>query len=548
VKITIYLHLLISIIFSLASSASEIGKIYFPAEKNGARLLFQKLEYQVINDDSIKLGNLLINSNDVKIEIAKTSEDKPLFAFWGPAQMIKNATLLIRDPTGRSIWSYKIKNKELEEPTKTKTSENPIQSNLAVFRLKKPDAQMITSLSNTIFFNFCIFYEDENHRHNLCSKDYRLERSKKGWDLSLITRTKKDYIVQVNGTEVGQEGLVQISDKISNISFSARLASGFLLELRTGNIPIEIIDSKWESESDFAELTIREKNLNDKFNLRRAWVSKVLFNQSYFYLEGESQIPLKQEIVFDEKPPSEKVRPKLMNNNFKTYSESLSLDLKMAPETKIKAKTNGDTVNNRKAVSTWNLNKISMEGSNTHAIEITNQDKKYLATYEVLRGLPWLTKIGLNLSQANTTTGDTKITPMTGNGFDFDLTYHSSSFLGINADWAQLRWLVDINTKSMSYKSNEGSLTKIQDSSIDFGYRFSYGFHHETPSAGLLFGYYNRKIDSQTASSPTLGFFYKNPMIKIPGIGELIYLELKSAPSLSYSPSESVSNMMKFKY
>lgn len=523
------------------SQATEMGNIYFPADKNGARLLSQKLEYQVINDDSIKLGNLLVNTADVKIELSNTSDENPIFAFWGPAQLMRNSTLLIRDPTGRSIWTYKINNQELVENQNTDAK---LRNNLAAFHLKTTDPQMVKNLSNAIFFNYCVFYEDSNHRYNLCSKDYRLEKSNKSWILNPITSTKKDFIIQVNGTEVGQEGLIQLSEKISTISFSSRLATGLLLEFRTRNIPIEIIDSRWESETDYAELIIREKNLSDKFNLKNSWSAKVPFAQSYFFLEGESQIPLKQEVFFDEKPPSEKVRPTLINHVFKTYSGSLSVDLKKAPETTIKAKTKGDTAKNRKAISNWDINNIKMDGSNTHYIEITNQNKKYLASYEVLRGLPWLTKLNLKSGQGTSSVANNPSESLSGSGSEFDLIYHATTFFGSNANWCQLKWFTELNVQNLNYKSKTGTKSKTQDQSLDFGYRFNYGFHHETASMGLSFGLLSRKTDSDSASSPSFGVFYKNPNVNLFAIGETFYTDFKFYPALQYSQTKLTGSMM----
>lgn len=537
---------IISVLFSVTTLANEGGRIYFPAGKNGSRLLSQKLEYHIVDDDTIRLGNMLIKTNDVRIEVSQVTESKPQFSFYGPSQLMKNATIIIRDPTGRSVWSYQINNSNLEElgSATDKIASANLNNKLAVLRLPDTSAEMLRNLNNSIFFNYCIFYEDENHRYNLCSKDYRLEKVSDKWVLTQIASAKKEFIVQVNGTEVGAEGTIQISEKLSTVSFSSRLASGLLVEFRTGNIPIEVIDSKWDSQSDFANLTIREKNKDDKFNLKKAWESKVAFTQSFFYLEGESQIPLKQEIFFEEKPPSEKVRPTLNRKIFKTYSSSLTVYLKRAPTTIIKTKTAGDKIINRKIISEWELNNIKGDGSNVHYMEISSGDKTYFASYEVLRGRPWTIRAGALLGQSTMSTdAEISASKQSDNGIEINFQYHASSFLGIHSDWAQLRWFTELDWAQIKTKAKDSEAVAFSQSHLDFGYRFSYGFHHETPSAGMTFGFFQRQSQDESATSPSVGLFYKNPIVQIPLLGHQFYFGVKIIPSLVYAKSKATGSI-----
>jgi hypothetical protein len=534
-------------LIAFSARSKEGGRIYFPAEKNGARLLFQKLEYQILDDDNIRLGNMLINTNDVRIELSKSTETAPQFSFFGPSQLMKNSQIIIRDPTGRSVWSYLVQNKDLLESNGAAERESVTRllKKVDVLRLAETSTEMLAKINNSIFFTYCIFYEEENHRYNICSRDYRLEKSGKKWTLAQVVNAKKDFIVQVNGTEVGSDGTIQISEKLSTISFSSRLASGLLIEFRTGNIPIEVIDSKWDTQSDFAELTIREKNQDDKFNLKQAWSSKVPFTQSYFYLEGESQIPLKQELFFEDKPPSEQVRPNLTRNNFQTYSSSITINFKNAPDIKLKPKTPGDKIVNRTPISEWQLNNIKSEGSNIHFLELSSPNKTYFASYEVLRGRPGVFQIQSLIGQNTRASETTKSTQQDSlNGISLNMDYHFTDFLGIDSNWSQLRWFTKIGYALINVKPKAGEATSIAETSLDLGYRFNYGFHHETPSLAFYFGFFQRKTKEEMANSPSLGLFYKNPSSQLSLLGDQFLVDLKVVPALQYKPSLTKGNLI----
>ncbi len=542
---------LITIMGLSFAHAVNTGELYFPAEHNGTSLLNQKFEFHIKSKDTIQLGNLLINTNDIQMNLIFNKEEKEYqLEFKGPSQFLKNSTIIIRDPSGRSLWQKKVPRSKDLTTIKDKNLPEEIINEVSSFTLSSGVDDLLEQASGSIFVNYCSYFEDPLHKINICSPDYKFTQiNDNEWKQETLPSSNKDPIIQVNGIEVNEIGQIQLSNEIPVIQFSARLSSGMLIEIRTGVIPIELLDlifldsdnnSIYEKQPDFVKLTLREKQTSEIFVEKNIWESKVNLKIPFLYIQADNQVPLKQELKFNSELPSIKERPTVVQDIQKTYDNYVDIELNNIKGS-IRTLTPKDNTFRKKSSWYWSLKNLVTNKSTPHLIELrTKNDKKFVGAYEVRRGLPFLTNISMSYN-----TSSSEELKFSGSGYKLGGKYHFTSFFGNMDPLNLIRWTFEFNLESINLITTTLK-NSILDSYFYFGYRFSSGFHHETPSAefrlGQLVSKYSSTSDSFVSSGISnnlgAGLIYTLPLLEESTLfGNQVNFGAHYFPNIKYSNS-----------
>jgi hypothetical protein len=525
-------------VFLNAVEAKQGGAIYFPPLKNKIKVLDQKLDFHLIDDESIRLGNLFLHKAGLTMELVKTNDNDYLLRFKGPSKFMQSSQIILRDPNGRAAWKRDLKGETMQ----TQKGEQKIEgliNELRVYEQKADIENILSDLSEPVFFNYCLFNENETSRFNICSPDYRLVNDGRQWTLSQIKSKEIESKFIINGMEVGTEGQIQFSKEITSIAFTAKLLSGFLVEIKTREIPISLIDYEYQDESEFLLLKVRQGSAEETDSKKQEWVSKVHINRPFFYIEAENQLALKQELYIDSKLFEQQSRPKLVFAQPKTYNSSAEIDLKVKPNYALKALSKADKIEKAGETFTWKLGALKPGLNKPHYVEV-NTDKKlsFQGAYDVVRGLPMETIFKIRATQTKTSEESKE----GGVGGSLALNYY---FTGVAftkpADWNYLRWALFLEASVDNYQKEEQKKT-ISDRSVDLAYRFTPGLQNEDPTWGLSFGSLSHAYQiskngiaiTDKSTSPGVGLFFKNPDFSDALLGKAIFFRIKYHPSVIF--------------
>jgi hypothetical protein len=482
----------------------------------------------MIDEESIRLGHLLLTNSGMKLEIDGNAE-KRVLRFIGPKQFMKSSQLVLRDPSGRALWKKDltgIKMQSKKIPTKIEGVRNEIR----ILEESEDAESILASLSETVFFNYCLFHENEMRRFNICSTDYNLTSKDGDWQLKPVKSNEEENRFMVNGVEVGSEGEIQFSKEITSLSLSAKLLSGLLVEIKTREVPITLVDYEYIPDKSIIKLRVRENVADPLYDEGREWVPEIQLKKPFFYIEAENQISLKQELVVEGELLSEFEKPKFRFPQDKTYSATVYIELAKKEGDAFKALSKGDIVINKTTSSVWQIKNLKPTLNTPHLIEFRPSSTKnvFVGSYGIIRGSPWDARVLAHFksrSLSNETENATII------GSAFNLNYYFSDFLFLApSSWNHMKWAIYsevINEKITQGEEKE----QVLITSLDLVYRFQDGIHHTDSAWAIAVGYLNRggKVNSQ--SGLAFSVMYSDPLANLGALGDKIFVRLKYLPS-----------------
>lgn len=497
-KATLFLFLSMGIgIFPAqsASNSSAVSPLYFLATEDQVKLLDQKLEYHVIDKNSVQIGNLIISTNNLKL----TLDAKENIIAVGPQQLMVGGTLIIKDPLGKALWSRTIDSAaELQEDVIKDLQPNKKNDETGKFILDTIEDFNDRLKSNSIF-SFCIFNETKNNRIQICTPTYALNYNNRKWALRNPETSKKENTVIVNGVEVNEHGIIQFDKSVQSVAIAINLKSGLFVEIKAVPIDLDILDLSYDETLDEAQLKLREKNPEKKNAL--PWIAKVPLKNPFLYIEAYGQLPLKQELrINKDLIPKSKERPTLEYNISKTYSSSVTLNFKSQPNLKMKPATKGDRTKKTSSKIEWQLNNIKTGISKPHFIDIEWNKIKFIGAYEVERVPSWVASLeGGSGSAASKITTVATSSPLSSSDSDtllqFNVGKYFDSFFGLYSPSMHLRWSLHLQGNQRSYSKSKSSTTDVE---ADLSYRLNENFHHTESSSSLRLSALSRGLKTNS--------------------------------------------------
>lgn len=359
-----------------SSNTSELGaSLNFPPSLNKFRILNQKLEFHLIDENSLRLGHQLLSNSGMKLEIIK-SGSSDILRFTGPKQFMKSSQIILRDPSGKAIWKKEVAGLKMQ--TKKLPSPQPeIRNDIRIYEESDDVDSLLSLASESVFFNFCLFHENETRRFNICSSDYNASKDGDHWQLKSVKSTEKENRFIVNGVEVGSEGEIQFSKEITNLSLTAKLVSGLLVEVKTREVPLVLKDYEYQVGKPELTLKVRENSSDPLAEETREWQSKIQLAKPFFYIEAENQISLKQEIVIEGDLLADSERPRVLFPQNKTYDSVLELDFEKKSTNNFRPLKKTDSIKIEGDQAIWSMRNLKVNKINVNQIELQKPGAKH---------------------------------------------------------------------------------------------------------------------------------------------------------------------------
>ncbi|RYZ75518.1 MAG: hypothetical protein EOP04_33225, partial [Proteobacteria bacterium] len=227
---------------ALAKSAESVP-LQFQADKNNIQILPQRFEYNLVDEDHIKIGDIVIDSTTFGFQISSKPEASGKFRarFIWPVGLLKDGTLSIRDNTGKSIWSVTVSRKNTRIMNAGPATKELVRNQLTEFVTDQFEVAKVEDMKFLPFMNFCINRTTQDTNIYLCSKELYLGTQGK---LGIRSRTqgRRQAFVEINGRNVGKQGTIFLNDEKENIGFRAMTQSGAILEVETRMKPVDFKD------------------------------------------------------------------------------------------------------------------------------------------------------------------------------------------------------------------------------------------------------------------------------------------------------------------
>lgn len=504
-----YIYFIYTLLFYQLGWAdpTEISSpFFFLANNSQVKLLGQTLEYRVIENSVIQVGDLIISNKNLRLFL----DNRGKIVLEGPLQLMVGGTLIIKDPLGKALWRQVIsspKSLEIQQREELKNSLLDDQNSTNLIENQKLRAQsgrywfgsiddLESTLNHVSYFNFCIYTETNSHRIQTCSENYVLKGTDSRKAIGLLKSKDTANMILVNGVEVNEHGIIQFNKNTSSIALTVKLSSGILLEIKTQSIEMELLDILYEPKDSKVYLKLRDKsNSNSETNTWSTWVP---LKQRFLYIEAFGQVPLRQDLSLEtaELPVSED-KPLLLNNIFKTYSPSIDLEFQDNNIKKIRPITKGDQIKKTNGSYLWAIKNLNYNQLNRHVLELESNKKKLFIGIELDRNPSW--DISVAASTGSSITSSTSNSSTENNkdslqSFNLAIDKYFEGLFGATNSFNHLRWGLhsQLSQTYLQKSKQRGSLINA-----DLSYRLNESFHHQDSSFSLRLSYYTQHMTDQ---------------------------------------------------
>lgn len=485
---------------AFASSAlaqrSRLRPLNFDADRNGLQILAQRFEYALTDGERLQIGDLILDGRKLKIEFEPGTRT---MTFQWPQLSAKRGRISLLNNIGKAVWSRDVASLNAEPLREEEPNREGHREEVMQWRLKEISSSTIDELSEYPFFRFCVSNEDSRSRSFFCSRDYYLSKRSGLPVLTARNRLSREIAVEINGTAVQPQGLVYLNSPEESLFLRAQTQSGTLFEFNTRSREIDFLDVVLRNDG-MLKLTARgaESTRQDQVDFIGDGKYEVLLPKTrpYFFVQGEGNIPMRQEFHVRGEPPLEAWRAQVAQNSpQRSFAAEVELLGVHQPEVQVKnydAKADLRTRPNNQFV--WGLKGLEPGETNRRYLLIEAPNKaRYTASYEIERGLQntW----NFNLRQ-QTPSGNSR----------GKVRYERAieNFFGAQGSWATFRWFLGLEYDQ--HLTNHGSAPNLDHLEADISIRFPSGFWLRDEGWTLSLGY------GQTAVNGTKGM---NPVLKL---------------------------------
>lgn len=492
------------------STSASAKPLFFQADKNHIQVLPQRFEYGVLEENQIKIGDVLVDSASFGFQVgASTSSAGTLRArFVWPQGLVKNGMLFIRNNTGKSIWSSPIRTQEVKIVKKAEAADGEasvpsnLRTQLAEYTVDRLPAAVVEEMKYLPFMTFCVSKAAEGTRILLCSREVYFGAVNGKYAIRPRSSTKKAASVEVNGRTVSNQGIIFLNDETQNIGFRASAASGAIIEIETRMKPVDFKDVILSEDKKNLILTASgtEPVAEEKIQRLSAneWRATVDATRPVLYLKGAGDIPMRQEFYVKGDVPTEGHRPKLSPDTFsRLYRSHVTFNGTAAPNTTVSSTAKNSRVEMHGSEFNWSIEDIPAGKVSRQYLQVS---PSFTAAYDVHREFAWEAELG----------GEFLVPASQATGFA-SLTWRFQNFLGLDSNWTELRWgLRATQEQLLTEKTGEANLSLTD---IELLWRANAGFHFIDPTWGLSL--VSETLKSSVFSTNTFGvgaYYSAEPM------------------------------------
>ena len=539
-------------------SSPKLKPLYFQADKNNLQVLPQRFEYTLLDQNRLKVGNILIDTTEIQFQIERTNDKKNPYAirFQWPAGLIKEGQLAIKNNSGKAIFNRNIQSSDLKLSGAT-TNEDGLIVETASLTFSDVDASMIDDMKYFPFMTFCIFKESYETRLYLCSKELYL--SSQGGAMVIKSRDsiKRNANIDINGKVVGNQGIIYLNDRNENVAFKAHTQTGAFLEIETRMKDVDFKDVVLSPDGKRIILTASGAKPFDTRNVKvfsdDEWQITLPRSRPVLYLKGEGDIPMRQEFFIRGVLPREGNRIFVSPRSpSRTYSSSLRLTGVTPKGIEASTLPNETTAALKKTKGQqfqWSIHDIPSGVNSRHYLLSKHGDEAFTVGYDVFRGRPFVFDLKANYQ-----------TPSATGYASLGLQWWIENMLGLDADWARFHWGLSVRYASQIMKNDEAP--EFDKINFELLWRAQEGFYFVDSTWGLYLPVEMLQGSDSSLMAYGAGFFMhtktQNPMWRkwatwselkaqylFAGTGDV---ELSSAYQLGWTAYKNISSNWYFSY
>lgn len=490
--------------------AADSIPLFFQADKNNIQVLPQRFEYNLVDEDHIKIGDIIIDGTTFGFQIAPSVNfpGKYRARFIWPAGLLKEGSLLLKDNTGKAVWTTNFNRKTIklvnrENSETEKAEDKALRTQLAELIVDQLNPALIEDMKYFPFMNFCISRTNQDTRIYLCSKELYLAAKDNRMIVRARSQGKRTPFVEINGKSVGNQGSIFLNNENENIGFRAMTQSGAVLEVETRMKPVDFKDVVLTPDKKELVITASGTEPVNEEKVKRIsddeWQFNVDAERPILYLKAEGNIPMRQEFYIKGDVPVDAARPSVEQNSFdRIYKPELTLRGTYVAGTSVSANAPNEKVekleDNR---FRWRLTEIPAGETSRHYLRVSHEQNSYLAAYDVYRDFPFET--GGFISYW---------TPAAQFYGDLFVTWWMENFMGSDANWSRLHWGLNIQ-ESLMLTKKEGE-ANVNVTHLELLWRANPGFHFQDKTWGLSIPYEVIQGNGISVSGFGLGAFYSD--------------------------------------
>lgn len=480
--------------------------LFFPADKNNLQVLPQRFEYALLDEDRLRIGDILIDSTQVTFQLEPSTEKGAPYRvrFTWPADLFKEGDLTIKNNSGKAIFTTKLDKQNIKISSNPRAEDENVRSNIASLSVALKDNMIVDDMRYLPFMTFCIYRQSEETKLYLCSKELYLTNQAGQLEIKPRSLAKKNALVEINGQVVGNQGLIYLNDRTENVAFKSLTQTGAFLEIETRKKDVDFKDIVLSENGERIILTANGAEPADGSKVRKlsdgSWQVALSKERPLLYLKGDGDIPMRQEFNVRGAMPTAKMRTYLSAKSVsKTYASTVTVPV-LTPEGVTASVEPSDKSAQLKPAqknqSIWTISDLPVGQESRHYLKLTSGSEQFIGGYDVLRGSPYSALLGLRYE--------------TPSGIAFaslGAQWWLEDLFDQKSNWAHLHWGVSFQWDQ--HLTTNDDVAKVDLMTAELLWRAEPGFHLMDETWGLSLPIQIVKGESDSSMIYGLGAFWE---------------------------------------
>lgn len=470
-------------LFSTSSAFAQTKRsqpLFFPAEKNNLQILPQRFEYSLLDNDRLKIGDVLIDTRKITVRIEPTGNKKTPYRayFTWPTGLIKEGELAIKSNSGKAVFKVAVNSKDAVAATEGTDEEPATRSGLATHDALL-SADLIEDMKYFPFMVLCIYRESAKTRLYLCSQELYLSDKKEAYEILPRKISEKVSQIDINGQVVGNKGLIYLNNSSEDVAFKANTKTGAFLEIETRRKDVDFKDIIITEDGKRLVVTASGAEPVDAKRVRRIsqyeWQIALSAQRPLLYMKGDGDIPMRQEFNILGPLPKSKSRPRLTGKSFEqTYASNVRITgvLPASASLSLPADDTSSELVATDSGFTWTLKDLVSDQENRRFLQLQNGPEKNILGYDIFKGRPFTLRAGAEY-----------YTPSSAAFAHLEFQWWIENFLGMSSSWSRFHWGLSLSRDQNILKSDD--LGQMDFTTLELLWRADAGLDFIDGSWGL---------------------------------------------------------------
>lgn len=383
---------LLAVAPSMAAERAVRKPLYFQANRNNVQVLAQRFEYDLMDANRLRMGDILIDSTKLHFQVSRAGTgDGYVLRFQWPAGLFKDGSILLLNNNGKALWTGEFTPDTIQITADKSVTDEDIRSEIGQFTSETVPRDLIEDMKFLPFMKFCLNKSADTSKTYLCSRDLYLAVTSSGIEIKERSTSKKEAFVEMNGKQVTPQGLVYLNDANEDLYMLAQTESGASLEIITRKLEVDFKDAILSADGTKIVITASGAEPARSKGVKKVgdgvYEVELPRVRPYYFLLGEGGIPMRQEFFIKGELPTEAIRPSLSPSApDKTFSSSVDVEGANPDKTQVRAEGKGSRLRSssgRRFV--WELGELQA-GPNRRYLAVQDGAKTFVVGYDVERG------------------------------------------------------------------------------------------------------------------------------------------------------------------